>query len=184
MSSGISDGKLGPSLFAIIHAEGQIFLHQYTESIFSVHYAWDLLQLAPDSRCPASPVSAAGPGTTSSLPLGAAPCQAPGSRQVDGASRHPRSQLLLKARLRRAGCSHQEPCPVWKQSPSLGPSSGSDHPHRDFFPPLDQVVISSVPICACCLSSNEISLILFPEETQHSSPSSLHLLRAPGPGPF
>lgn len=53
-----------------------------------------------------------------------------------------------------------------------------------FFPPLDQVVISSVPICACCLSSNEISLILFPEETQRSSPPSLHLLCAPGPGPF
>lgn len=136
VSSGISDGKLGPSLFAIIHAEGQIFPHQHTESIFSVHYAWDLLQLASDSRSPASPVSAAGPGTTSSLPLGAALCQALGSRQVDGASRHPCSQLLLKARLHRAGCSHQEPCPVWKQSPSLGPSLGSDHPHWDFFSPL------------------------------------------------
>lgn len=49
-----------------------------------------------------------------------------------------------------------------------------------FFPPLDPVVIPSAPGRACCLNSNEMSLILFSEETKHNSPP-FHVLYAPGP---
>lgn len=108
-----SDVKLGYSLIAIIHAEAHRYSYISTQRAYfpcimhGISSSWP-----PDSRSPASPVSAAEHRTTSSLPLGEARCQTLGSRRVEGASRHPYSDLLLKAGPVRVGCSNQELCPV------------------------------------------------------------------------
>lgn len=178
VSSGISDGKLGPSLLAIIHAEGQLFPLQCTESIFSVYYAWDLLQLACDSHSPASPVSAAGlgpPHPSHWEQLRAKPCTLgrwTGLPDIPA----PSSCTELAALTKSLAQFGNNPL-LWAPLQGLTTLIGIF-----FFPPLDQVVISSVPFSACCLSSSGISLILFSEETKHSSPPPLHLLYAPGPG--
>lgn len=128
-----------------------------------------MLQLGSDSRCPASPVSAAGLGPPHpSLPLGAAPAKPWTPGRWMGLPDIP----FLLQRLHRAGCSPPEPCPLWKQSPSLGPSAGSDHPHRGFFSPSRSGGSFLCSHLCCCLNSSETSLMLFQKRPNTALPLS------------
>lgn len=135
MSRAVGAVKLWYSLLAVTPAEARRYscIAPQWESTFSVDDGWDLLRLAPDSCFPAAPGAAAGPRTTSALPPGDTQCQALGSRRLEGASRHPCSDPLLKAGLAGVGCSHQGPCPVEFWNVPWAPLAVFDHPHSETF---------------------------------------------------
>lgn len=164
----ISDVKLGQSPVAVIHAEARRYSYSSVQRAYfpcimhGISSSWP-----PDSRSPASPLSAAehstdrliSPTRTSLVPNFGL------SRQVEGASRHPYCDLLLKVSPVRVGCPNQEPCPVELGNSPLpwAPLPGLDHPHSEFFfIPGGNLLCSYLWLLSCvlllCISKKSLAL--------------------------